>query len=114
MTKEEIRKMRLEGSWMDNERKAWDDDSLTSLTKMYFGGYDLTEIAFALKRSEMAVSQKINLMELNHCTKKSRMRKEKNNGCKCNECSLRDFCEDYQHKVLCEREYRLTHSAEKC
>lgn len=84
MTKDEIKDMRMEATWMENEGRTWDDESLTLLSIMYFDGIGISEMAYALKRSEMAIIQKINVMELNTFTKKTRVRKDKSGRCKCN------------------------------
>ncbi len=38
MTKDEIKDMRMEATWMENEGRTWDDESLTLLSIMYFDG----------------------------------------------------------------------------
>ena len=100
MTNNEIREMRIQTNWMDNEGKAWAEESLTLLPKMYLNGIGITEMAYTLKRSEMAVIQKINVMELNTLTKKTRMKKDKKVECKCNECLLHEECELYKTKCI--------------
>ena len=101
MTNEDITNMRLDASWMDNEGKVWYDDSITQLSQMYFQGVGITEMAYELKRSEMAIMQKINQLELNSCTIKPRNRRTKTMKCLCNVCPERSICKYYQDEGLC-------------
>jgi hypothetical protein len=101
ISKKKIREMRMEGIGMDNECKTWDDESNNALSRMYYNGTELSEIAYKLKRSESAIAQRITQMDLNAKTKKTRSRKVKLIGCLCNECIIRDSCYSYKEKGIC-------------
>ena len=109
LTKEQVKKMRTEGQWLDNERKAWDDDSVSDLISMYFDGTDITEIAYNLQRSETAVTQKIALLNLNSHIKKNRSRKYQPNVgvCICKQCSMFDDCKIYNFGIKCLNEVKI-------
>lgn len=64
MNKQEIIDMRNRKERMENEGKLWSEEDRQRLKENYDNGFGLTEIAHSMRRSELAICQQIDKMDL--------------------------------------------------
>lgn len=82
-----IRGMRQRTIIMEREGEYWTEDERKQLRELFKRNNDLTDIALALRRTEMAVVQQIQSLGL---FEKARRRKVKATVCPCEKCKARN------------------------
>lgn len=85
-----VRALRQRMAHLDREGGYWSDSDRELLTSMFEEGYGITEIAIILQRTEPAVVQQIEKMDLYHRKEHPVRRKAKPKppACLCGDCQL--------------------------
>lgn len=74
---------------LDRERDYWTKEDKDQLRAMFYGGVGITKIAITLQRTEPAVSQQIEKLNLYSRRKYKTKRKDNvHNQCACNSCNV--------------------------
>lgn len=82
-----IQAMRQRTSQLEREGTYWTDDDKERLRSLFFDNVGITDIALILQRTEVAVAQQIQLMNLYEKVRRPSVQK-KQEGCFCKKCSL--------------------------
>ena len=98
-----IRKMRARQTRMEREREYWSPEETEQLETMFHEGIGLSEIAIRLQRTEQAICQQIEKMDLYN--RKANPRRHKGGTklprCLCEICQVpRECCSVCQHNVV--------------
>lgn len=93
--REQIKALRENGLLAQRQKDFWKKEERQKLQNMFYEGEGISEMALTFNRSEVAILNQINSMQL---YEKVRNPRQKKNECKCNQC----------HKTDCER-YAETH-----
>ena len=88
---ERIKAMRQRTGQMDRERTYWTEDDKETLKALFSQNVGITEIALILQRTEVAVMQQI--QSLNLYEKVRRQSAKKQEGCLCKYCTLQPSCD---------------------
>ena len=89
--KEKIRAMRQKTAQLQREGKFWSNGDRERLSKLFYKNKGITEIALDLERTEVAVMQQIQQMNLYGKVRNTYHRREE--GCRCRNCPLRKQCQ---------------------
>ena len=106
-TREAIKSMRNRTMRMEHEGDFWTEENKEELIEKYADGFDISEIALGMGRSERAVMQmmdKLGLFDSQVCTRRHRVSR-KNSGCLCDVCVYDEsLCPRAQHDQFKEDE----------
>lgn len=80
---ESIRNLRKRGSRMEREGDYWDQDEKERLEEMFEDGTGISEMAIRLQRTEPAVIQQIEKLDLYHRKDHPKRRRPFTKMCKC-------------------------------
>lgn len=84
-----IKKMRNREIRLDRERNFWSDEEREKLAQMYSNGVDITEMALDLARTELAVIEQLNYLNLLYQSGSDRKhRSHKRGNCLCVKCDI--------------------------
>lgn len=86
--------MREKPGLLESNGDYWSDEDNQKLCDMYDEGYGITDLALMMKRTELAI---INRLTLNYKLGRNKQHKERTKiiTCKCNSCDLRELCGRY-------------------
>lgn len=87
---ERIQAMRQRTGQMNREGTYWTDDDKETLKTLFSQNVGITEIALILQRTEVAVMQQI--QSLNLYEKVRRQSAKTQEGCLCKQCTLQSSC----------------------
>ena len=94
---ERIKAMRQRTGQMDREGTYWTDEDKNILRTLFYENVGITEIALTLRRTEVAVMQQI--QSLNLYEKVRRQSAKKQEGCLCKQCTLQHSCNFKNHSL---------------
>ena len=84
-----IKKMRNREIRLDRERNFWSEEEREKLAQMYSNGVDITEMALDLARTELAVIEQLNYLNLLYQSGSDRKhRSRKRRSCLCVKCDI--------------------------
>lgn len=86
-----IQAMRQRTSQLEREGTYWTDDDKERLRSLFFENVGITDIALILQRTEVAIAQQIQLMNLYEKVRRTSVQK-KQEGCLCKKCTLQSSC----------------------
>lgn len=77
----------------------WTKDDQNTLNRLFWNGYDISEIALHLRRTELAICQQLlkNDMFAQQCKPRDHKKKSKKR-CRCSDCNMQD-CQRYGKEV---------------
>ena len=87
---EQIQAMRHRTGQMDRERTYWTNDDKENLKTLFYQNTGITEIALILQRTEVAVMQQIQSLNLYEKVRRQSIKKQE--GCLCKHCTLQSSC----------------------
>lgn len=100
-----VQAMRKRTTRLDREGDYWSEEERKQLTSMFDGGYGITEISIVLQRTEPAVMQQVEKLDLYHRKENPSRRKPtpKVPTCLCGICELDAcFCPFYKARLAAE------------
>ena len=91
-TKQAIRNMRNRTLQLDREGDYWSEDEKELLAKLFCEGVGISEMSLILQRTERAIAQQIEKMDLYGRQRYPQRRKtpRKDSGCLCDVCTAAD------------------------
>ena len=87
----QIQAMRQRTGQMEREGMYWTDEDREKLKMLFCQNIGITDIALELQRTEVAVMQQIQLLNLYEKIRRSPASK-KQEGCLCKKCTLQSSC----------------------
>lgn len=99
-THERIKKMRENGAVQERNGDYWSEEDAQQLNSLFYEGVGLSEIAVRTMRTERAVYQKVNSMELFEKVRQPRAPKV-NTECLCSSCPQRITCPNSRADSVC-------------
>jgi len=93
---EMARKMRSRTEKLGHDGECWSDEEKDRLKFLFDNGYGITEIALMLERSEPAVFQQVEKMDLFGRQMNPVRRKKLRCKCRCGSCPLREVCSKWE------------------
>ncbi len=98
-----IKRMRRKTFRLDREGDYWTQEDREQLTRLFHDGVGLTEIAILLQRTEQAINQQIEKMDLyeREDNPSRRRREDREPTCLCGKCALKTACRLYRDAQTC-------------
>ena len=91
-----IKAMRTNTSKPERQGEYWSDDEIENLKSMFYSEYGITEMALTLQRTEPAIFQQIEKLDLynrkDHPVRIKKCREHCNDRCLCEKCGSKN-CE---------------------
>lgn len=98
-----IKRMRRKTFRLDREGDYWTQEDREQLTRLFHDGVGLTEITILLQRTEQAINQQIEKMDLyeREDNPSRRRREDREPACLCGKCALKTVCPLYRDAQTC-------------
>lgn len=91
-----IKAMRTNTSKPERQGEYWSEDEIENLKSMFYSEYGITEMALTLQRTEPAIFQQIEKLDLynrkDHPVRRKKCREHGNDKCLCGKCGSKN-CE---------------------
>lgn len=89
-----IKAMRTNTSQPERQGEYWSEDEIENLRSMFYNECGITEIALTLRRTEPAIFQQIEKLDLynrkDHPVRRRKCHDSGNDKCLCEKCSFKD------------------------